>query len=50
MSSQYDDLVFVIVMWLLFMFGRFERAKYIRSETKNQINDRPYVVELKSKV
>ena len=28
------------------MYGRFKRAKYIRSETINQINDYQYVVEL----
>ena len=39
-SSQYDGLVFVVLMRHLFVFGRFERAKYIRLETINQFNGR----------
>ena len=50
MLSQYDSLVFVIVVQCLFVFWRFKRAKYIRSETINQINGRQYVVELESNV
>ena len=45
-SSQYDDLVFVVVMRRLFMFRRFKRIKYIQSETINQINSHQYVIEL----
>ena len=45
-SSQYNNLVFIVVMRRLFMFGQFEQAKYIRSETINQINDRQYIIEL----
>ena len=37
---QCDSLVFVVVVQRLFVFGRFERAKYIRLDTRNQINDR----------
>ena len=48
--SKYDLLVFVVVMRRLFMFRRFRQAKYIQSDTTNQINDRHYVVELKSYV
>ena len=43
MSSQYDSLVFVVVVRCLFVFEQFERAKYIRSETRNQINSCQYV-------
>ena len=48
-SSQYDDLVFVVVVRRLFVFERFERVKYIQSEIRNQVNIR-HVVELESKV
>ena len=50
MSSQYDGLVFVVVVRYLFVFERFKQAKYIRSETRNQINSHQYTVELESKV
>ena len=36
-SSQHDGLVFVVVVRHLFVFERFERAKYIRSKIRNQI-------------
>ena len=36
-SSQYDGSVFVVVVRHFFVFGLFERAKYIRLETINQI-------------
>ena len=48
--SGYDDLVFVIVVWRLFVFRRFEQAKYIRSKTINQINSRQYAIKLESNV
>ena len=48
--SQYDDLVFVAVVRCLFVFGRFEQAKYIRSEIRNQINGRQFTAKLESKV
>ena len=32
--SQYDVLVFIIMVRYLFVFGLFKRAKYIRLETK----------------
>ena len=34
MSSQYEGLVFVVVVRRLFVFGQFKRANYIRSKTK----------------
>ena len=49
-SSQYDFLVFVAIVRHLFVLERFERTKYIRSKTKNQINDRQYATEPESKV
>ena len=48
--SQYNGLVFVVMIQRLFVFVRFEQAKYIRSETINQINGCPYTTELKSNV
>ena len=42
--SQYDGLVFVDA------YGRFKRAKYIRSETGNQINSRQYATKLESNI
>ena len=36
-SFQYDGSVFVVVVRYFFVFGRFERTKYIRLETINQI-------------
>ena len=42
--SQYDDLVFVDV------HERFERAKYIRSKIRNQINSRQYAAKLESNI
>ena len=50
MLSQYDGLVFVVVVRHLFVFGRFERAKYIRLEKINQFNGRQYAAKLESKV
>ena len=38
--SQYNGLVFVVMVRRLFVFRRFDRAKYIQSKTINQINDR----------
>ena len=49
-SSQYDGLVFIIVVQRLFVFGRSEQVKYIRSNVRNQINGRWYAAELESKV
>ena len=49
-SSHYDGLVFNVLMRHLFMFKRFELAKYIRSEIRNQINGRQYAAELELKV
>ena len=49
-SSQYDVLVFVVIMRRLFMFGRFREAKFIRSNIRNQINGRRYAVELEPNV
>ena len=46
--SQNDVSVFVVMVRRLFMFGQFKRVKYIRSETRNQINGRQYVAELES--
>ena len=40
--------VFVVMMQCLVVFERFKRVKYIRLETRNQINDRQYVVVLES--
>ena len=48
--SQYEVFVFVVMVQSLFVFGRFKRAKYIRSETINQINGHQHAVELESKV
>ena len=50
MSSRYDVLVFVIMVRCLLVFGLFEQAKYIRSETRNQINGCQYAVKLESNV
>ena len=49
-SSQYNVSVFAIVVWSFFVFGRFKRTKYIRSETINQINSYQYAAELESYV
>ena len=49
-SSQCDNLVFVVVVRRLFVFGLFEWVKYIRSKTINQINSRQNAVKMKSKV
>ena len=46
--SQYDGLIFVVVVRHFFVFGRFRQTKYIRSEIENQINSRQYAVELES--
>ena len=43
--GRYDNLVFVIVVRHLFVFGRFERVKYIRSTIRNQINGRQHAAE-----
>ena len=48
--SQYDVLVFVVVVHRLFVFGRFKRVKCILSKTKNQINSCLFVVELESNI
>ena len=45
MSSQYDVLIFIVTVRRLFMFERFIRAKYIRYETKNQINGCQYIIK-----
>ena len=50
MPSQYVGLVFVVVVRYLFVFEKFERAKYIRLEIRNQINGHQYVAELKSNI
>ena len=47
-SSRYNVLFFVIVVLCLFVCGRFRRAKYIQSKTRNQINGHQYAVELES--
>ena len=44
MSSQYDGLVFVVVVQRLFVFWLFELAKYIQS------NGRQNATELESNV
>ena len=49
-SSQYDDLVLVVIVHHLFLFELFERAKYIRLQTINQIYGRQYDVEHELKV
>ena len=46
MSSHNDILFFVVVVRCLFECERFKQTKYIQSKTRNQINDRQYVVEL----
>ena len=46
MSSQYDVSVFIMMVRRLFVFGQFRRAKYMRSETRYQINGRQYAIEL----
>ena len=43
--SQYDISIFVVVVRHSFVFMRFIQAKYIRSKTRHQINDRQYDVE-----
>ena len=48
--SQYDSLVFIVMIRHLCVFRRFEQAKYIRSKTRNQINGHQYAAELESKV
>ena len=47
-SSQYNGLVFIVVVQRLFVFEGFRRAKYIQSETRNQTNGRRYGTELES--
>ena len=49
-SSQVDDLVFVFMVRHLFVFRHFERVKYIRLDTTNQINCHQYVAELELKI
>ena len=44
-SSQYNGLVFVVVVRRLFVFKRFRQIKYIPSKTINQINGRQYDIE-----
>ena len=48
LSSQYDVLVFVVVVQCLFVFEQFIRRKYIRLKTIYQINSHQYVTELES--
>ena len=48
MSSPYNTLVFVVVMWCLFMFEQFRQTKYIRSKTINQINSHQNATKLES--
>ena len=48
MLSQYNVSVFVVVVWCLFVFEQFKRAKYVQLETKNQIIGYRYAAELES--
>ena len=47
------DCVVLVLLFVfrrhLFVFVRFKRAKYIRSETINQINGNQYAIQRKSK-